>query len=106
MGVVWAFAALGVLSEVFLSGRAVKALQIITYLGMGWACVYDLDGLRLALTQVGFFWLTAGGIAYTAGVIFYILDKMNKLPHAHGIWHIFVLAGSTCHFVSIVGYVR
>jgi hemolysin III len=48
----------------------------------------------------------AGGLAYTGGVIFYVLDKMGKLAHSHGIWHVFVLVGSVCHFVSIIGYVR
>ncbi|MEH6568748.1 MAG: hemolysin III family protein [Halioglobus sp.] len=103
---VWGFAALGVLSEVFLTGRAVKILQVVTYLGMGWACAFDIDGLKTALGESGFFWLSTGGIAYTAGVVFYVLDKMKKLNHAHGIWHVFVLAGSICHFISIIGYVR
>jgi hemolysin III len=52
------------------------------------------------------FWLTAGGIAYTVGVVFYVLDIQEKLRHAHGIWHLFVLTGSICHFISIVAYVR
>lgn len=106
MSIVWSLAALGVLSELLLSGRAVKIGQVIIYLGMGWAIAFDLDSLRAVLPQAGMFWLTAGGIAYTAGVVFYVLDKMNKLPHAHGIWHAFVLAGSSCHFISIIGYVR
>jgi hemolysin III len=105
MSIVWGLAMLGVVSELLLSGRAVKVGQLAIYLGMGWACAFDLDGLRAALPPTGFFWLTAGGIAYTAGIVFYILDKMKKMPHAHGIWHVFVLAGSTCHFVSIIGYV-
>jgi hemolysin III len=105
-GVVWSLAAIGTLSEILLSGRAVKVGQMIIYLGMGWACSYDLAGLRAALSEPGFFWLAAGGLAYSVGVIFYVLDKMNKLDHAHGIWHFFVLAGSLCHFISIIGYVR
>jgi hemolysin III len=104
--IVWALAAAGTLSEIFLSGRAVKAGQIIIYLGMGWACAFDMAGLRAALPESGFHWLAAGGLAYTGGVVFYVLDKMKKLTHAHGIWHIFVLAGSLCHFISIIGYVR
>lgn len=103
---VWGFAVLGTLSEIFLTGRAVKVLQIVTYLGMGWACALDIESLKIALGESGFFWLSAGGIAYTAGVLFYVLDKMKKLNHAHGIWHFFVLAGSACHFISIIGYVR
>ena len=106
MGVVWGLAGLGILSEVFLSGRAVKVGQLAIYLGMGWACSFDMDNLRAALSVTAFDWLLAGGLAYTGGVLFYVLDKMGKLPHSHGIWHLFVLAGSMCHFVSIIGYVR
>jgi len=106
MLVVWLLAGLGALSEIFLSGKAVKTGQVLIYLGMGWACVFDLAGLRNALPERGYFWLTAGGIAYTCGVVFYVLDKMVRLRHAHGIWHFFVLAGSLCHFISIIAYVR
>jgi hemolysin III len=106
MGIVWALALAGILSEIFLFGRAVKIGQMIIYIGMGWACTFDFANLKAALPETGLLWLTAGGLAYTAGVIFYILDKMDKLIHAHGIWHFFVLAGTICHFVSIIGYVR
>ncbi|MFT7288722.1 MAG: hemolysin III [Halieaceae bacterium] len=104
--VVWGLAIGGILSEIFLSGRAVKVGQIIIYLGMGWACAYDLEGLRSALSQTGFQCLTVGGLAYTGGVIFYVLDKMGRLTHAHGIWHIFVLLGSVLHFSAVIGFVR
>jgi len=106
MGIVWALAVAGILSEIFLSGRAVKVGQMIIYLGMGWACSFDFASLKSAMPETGLVWLTAGGLAYTAGVVFYILDKMKKLTHAHGIWHFFVLAGSISHFISIIGYVR
>ena len=59
----------------------------------------DLEALALKV-------LLAGGLAYTGGVVFYVLDKMGVLRHSHGIWHIFVLAGSICHFISIIGYIR
>jgi hemolysin III len=62
--------------------------------------------LRAAISPTAFNWLLAGGLAYTGGVVFYVLDKMRLLNHSHGIWHIFVLAGSMCHFVSIIGYLR
>ena len=65
-----------------------------------------LLGLQAALPEAGLWWLTLGGLAYTAGVVFYVLDLMKRLSHAHGIWHFFVLTGSTCHFVSVIGYVR
>ena len=64
------------------------------------------SNLQTALPLWGIVWLIVGGIAYTTGVIFYTLDGMNKLRHAHGIWHIFVLAGSVSHFISIIAYVR
>ena len=104
--VVWALALVGTVSEVLLSGRAVKVGQLVIYLGMGWACAYDLSSLRAVLSEAGFYWLAVGGMAYTGGVIFYVLDKMKKLDHAHGIWHIFVLAGSISHFIAVIGYVR
>jgi hemolysin III len=104
--IIWALALTGILSEVFLSGRAVKIGQMVIFLGMGWACSFDFASLKAALPGAGLWWLTAGGLAYTGGVVFYVLDLMNRLTHAHGIWHFFVLAGSGCHFVSVIGYVR
>ena len=106
LALVWTLAIIGILSEIFLSGRAVKFCQIVTYLGMGWACSLDFTSLREGLPAASFWWLTAGGIAYTAGVAFYVLDKVNILSHAHGIWHFFVLIGSACHFIAVIGYVR
>jgi hemolysin III len=106
LALVWSLALIGTLSEVFLSGRAVKVCQLLIYLGMGWACTLDLAGLRAALTQSGFAWVAAGGIVYTVGVIFYILDKLKWLTHAHGIWHFFVLLGSVCHFIAVLGLLR
>jgi hemolysin III len=104
--IIWVLALAGILSEVFLSGRVVKIGQMMIFLGMGWACAFDFASLEAALPEAGLWWLTAGGLAYTGGVVFYVLDLMNRLTHAHGIWHFFVLAGSGCHFVSVVGYVR
>lgn len=103
---VWVLALIGILSEIFLSGRAIKVGQIIIYLAMGWICSLDMEGLKAALPEMGYFWLVAGGLAYTVGIIFYIVDKLDRLPHAHGIWHFFVLAGSIAHFIAVIGYVR
>ena len=104
--IIWMLALVGILSEVLLSGRAVKIGQMLIFLGMGWACSFDFSSLQAELPKAGLWWLTAGGLAYTGGVVFYVLDLMNRLTHAHGIWHFFVLAGSACHFVSVIGYVR
>ena len=106
MGVIWALAFTGILSEVYLSGRLVKLGQMIIFVGMGWACAFDFASLEAALPAAGLWWLTAGGLAYTCGIVFYLLDMINRLTHAHGIWHFFVLTGSTCHFISVIGYVR
>ena len=106
LGIVWSLALIGILSEAFLKGKAINIGQLVIYLGMGWACSFDLSSLKEALPSVGFNLLIAGGLAYTIGVVFYLLGETNKLAHAHGIWHFFVLIGSGCHFVSILGYVR
>ena len=106
LSVVWVLAVIGALSELFLSGRTVRFGQLTIYVAMGWTCAYDIDGLRAALPTIGYYWLTAGGIAYTTGVFFYVLDKMGKLAYSHGIWHAFVLTGSICHFIAVIGFVR
>ena len=103
---VWSLATLGTLSEVFLRGRAVKVAQIALFLGMGWSVSLDLDGLRDGLPPAGYLWVLTGGLAYTGGVVFYVLDKLGKLNHAHGIWHLFVLMGSISHFIAVIGFVR
>ena len=102
---IWALATTGVLLDIFIKQR-IELLQIILYLVMGWICTLDYAELRAAIPMAGVVWLTLGGIAYTTGIVFYVLDDMKKLRHAHGIWHVFVLTGSVCHFISIIGYVR
>jgi hemolysin III len=106
LAVIWSLALIGTLSEIFMRGRIVKIVQMVIFLGMGWACLADINSLRAALPETGFHYLVLGGVAYTAGVVFYVLDKMQRLDHAHGIWHVFVLAGSIAHFVTVIGYVR
>ncbi len=105
LAIVWALALVGIVSEIFLFGMAVKVGQMLIFLGMGWIGSMELASLRSAISDVGLYWLIAGGLAYTLGVIFYVLDGAKKLQHAHGIWHFFVLAGTICHFISIIGYV-
>jgi len=102
---VWGLAVLGLLLDLLVPKR-METLQIIIYLVMGWVCTFQFSSLQAAIPLPGIVWLTAGGITYTLGVIFYVLDSMNKLRHAHGIWHMFVLCGSICHFFSIILYVR
>ena len=105
MSIIWILAMVGILLETVPKKRQ-RLLSMCIYLGMGWAITFDYAALKAAMPEVGVDWLLAGGIAYTVGVIFYIVDKTAKIPHAHGAWHFFVLAGTICHFISIAGYVR
>lgn len=105
LGIIWGLAILGIVLE-FIPGKVSRIVQFLIYLAMGWASAFDISSLQANLHNVGYWWLVAGGIAYSSGVVFYILDKAIKLRHAHGIWHLFVMAGSICHFISIIGYVR
>jgi len=105
LALVWSLAVIGLMIDVLVVKR-IEWLQIIIYLAMGWICVFKYSALQLAIPGPGIVWLTIGGIAYTVGIIFYVLDDLTKMKHAHGIWHLFVLAGSISHFTSIALYVR
>lgn len=102
--IVWGLAVLGILLDVFVKAR-IELLQLIIYLSMGWLCTWSFSDLQAVIPSVGIILLVAGGIAYTVGITFYVLDHLKKLKHAHGIWHLFVLLGSSCHFLSIAVYV-
>jgi hemolysin III len=105
LGLVWSLAVFGLLLDV-LTKRRREVLQVLIYLVMGWVGTIEFPNLLDAMSVTGVIWLTVGGVAYTVGIIFYILDHRDKLRHAHGIWHLFVLCGSVSHFVSVIGYVR
>ncbi|MEJ2445200.1 MAG: hemolysin III family protein [Exilibacterium sp.] len=102
---IWVMAAIGLLLDIFIKKR-IEILQLLIYLLMGWICAFNYSDLITILPTAAVVWLTLGGITYSAGIVFYVLDNMNKLRHAHGIWHLFVLSGSLCHFISIITYVR
>ncbi len=102
---IWLMAVIGLLLDIFIPKR-IEWLQVLIYLVMGWICTLNFSELQAAIPTAGVVWLTMGGIAYTVGIVFYVLDNLKKLRHAHGIWHLFVLSGSICHFISIVAYVR
>jgi hemolysin III len=101
-GVVWGLAALGSLQEL-RSDRGARILSVVIYVVMGWVALVAVVPLLQALGTAGFAWLAAGGLFYTVGIIFYVLDA--RLRHAHGIWHLFVIAGSAAHYVAILRYV-
>lgn len=102
LGAVWALAVLGIVQEVCIA-RGARVLSLVIYVVMGWLALVAVVPLWQALTPAGFAWLAAGGAFYTVGIVFYATD--HKLRHGHGIWHLFVLAGSACHFVTMAAYV-
>lgn len=101
-GVVWGLALLGIIVD-SLPNRGRRILPVVIYLLMGWLVLVSLKPLLATLPLAGFWWLLAGGLCYTGGVLFYALDR--RIPHGHGIWHLFVLAGSLCHYLTIFFYV-
>lgn len=98
---IWGIAIIGiVLDALHLGGKPI--IPMIIYIVMGWMIMFALDPLLTSFPSEGFHWLLAGGLLYTLGVVFFVLD--HWYPWAHGIWHIFVLAGSVCHYFSILLY--
>ena len=101
-GVVWGLAVLGSLQELRPQGGA-RILSLSIYVLMGWLALIALVPLLHAMGLAGFAWVIAGGLFYTIGIAFYVLD--TRLKHAHGIWHLFVIAGSAAHYIAILRYV-
>ena len=102
LGVVWGLAVFGSLQELRPQSGA-RILSLLIYVLMGWLALVALVPLVQALGLTGFAWVAAGGLFYTIGIVFYMLD--TRLSHAHGIWHLFVIAGSAAHYVAILHYV-
>ena len=99
--VIWTLAVAGILLQ--LTGRlAHPFLSTGLYLAMGWTVLAVAKPLMTLLPTPGLLWLLAGGLCYTGGVVFFLLD--SKLKFAHSVWHLFVLAGSACHFVAVGWY--
>ena len=101
-GVVWGLALVGIVQEIWFA-RGARVLSLVIYLLMGWVALVAVVPLVRALSWSGFAWLAAGGAVYTAGIVFYLYD--DRFKHFHGIWHLFVLAGSAVHYVAILLYV-
>ena len=101
-GIVWGLAVLGGLQDLRPRNDA-RVLSVVIYLLMGWVAVVALVPLLQVLGVAGFAWLAVGGLFYTVGIVFYALD--TRLTHAHGVWHLFVLAGSAAHYIAILKFV-
>lgn len=101
-GIVWGLAIIGMLQEIKPRSEA-RVLSLVIYAVMGWIVLIAVGPLLRNLGGEGFAWLLAGGIVYTAGIVFFVYD--TRYRHWHGIWHLFVVGGSSLHFVAIGGYV-
>lgn len=101
-GIIWALAGLGTVLEFTLSQRN-RIPSFVLYFAMGLISLLVLKFLITALSWNGFLLLMLGGLCYLSGFFFYIFDK--KMPHFHGIWHLFVLGGSFCQYLCIFFYV-
>jgi hemolysin III len=99
--VAWTLAAAGVLLKATIGFRYEK-LSTAIYVGMGWMAVIAIKPMLEHVPKMGLVWLVAGGLCYTGGVVFFATDR--RLWYGHAIWHVFVAAGSLCHFFAVLGY--
>lgn len=97
LAIMWGMVLLGTIFKIFFTNQF-KGLSLLLYLGMGWMILFILEPLQKNVPQAYINWIIAGGAFYTIGVIFYVLSRK---PYFHAIWHLFVLAGTICHFVFV-----
>lgn len=98
---VWTMAAIGVVFKTSKLGFRYPRVSIVVYMAMGWLALVAVKPFIAAMPVNGIIWLVAGGLCYTSGVTFYVWDK---LKYGHAVWHLFVLAGSICHFIAVLLY--
>lgn len=97
---IWALALYGTFLKGFSKHRYSPKTTLL-YVAMGWLCVLFAGPMVASIPTAGLVWLAVGGLLYTGGIAFYLWERW---PYAHGIWHLFVLGGSICHFVAVFGY--
>jgi len=101
-GLIWGLALVGVVQELLL-GHRTRRPSLVLYVLMGWLVVIAIQPLMRAMPAAGLAWLVAGGVVYSLGIYFYVHGE--RVRHFHGVWHLFVLGGSVCHFICILLYV-
>ena len=101
LAIVWSLALAGVTMKAVFGARW-PIISTALYIAMGWVVIIAVKPLVAHVPPAGIAWLVAGGLAYTGGVAFY---AWTKLRYSHAIWHLFVLAGSVCHYIAVVLYV-
>lgn len=100
-GIVWGLAAVGVALKTWIKGSH-PILSTSLYLLMGWVIVIAADPLLARVPTAGLLWLLAGGLSYTIGVAFFAAD--SRLRYGHLVWHLFVIAGTACHYFAVLFY--
>jgi len=98
LGIVWTLALFGVVMKATRGTLRHRKLAMTLYLGTGWLAVIFIRPLALAIPLSALLWLIAGGIAYTVGTLFFANERRR---YAHFVWHLFVLAGTSCHFAAV-----
>lgn len=101
LGVVWSLAMAGIITKVKL-GFTFPRLSTGLYVAMGWMGVIAIQPMLTRVPHAGLLWLLAGGLCYTGGVLFYVKDAQIRFGHA--LWHVCVVAGTTCHFIAVLQY--
>ena len=101
-GAIWALAVVGIVQECWFA-RGARFTSLAIYVLMGWLAVVALAPLFAALGWKGMAWVVGGGLVYTLGIAFYLYDE--RIPHFHGIWHLFVMGGSAAHFIAVMGFI-
>ena len=99
-GLVWSMAVAGIVLKA-LGGIRYNTLSTLVYIAMGWLVVIAADTVWTLVPKWGIFWLFAGGVAYTAGAVFFLAERIRFF---HFVWHLFVIAGSACHFIAVLWY--
>jgi hemolysin III len=99
-GLVWGLAIAGTVLKA-LGGVRYTTLSTWTYLAMGWLVVIAAKTVWTLVPGWGLFWLVAGGVAYTAGAVFFMAERIR---YFHFVWHLFVVAGTACHFIAVLRY--
>lgn len=102
LALLWGMVALGVVYKLFFFGK-LELLSVVYYLAMGWMAVFTLPAILHQISDATLFWIVAGGLSYTLGVVFFLWERLR---YHHAIWHLFVLGGSVAHFFAVWEVVR
>ena len=100
-GLVWGLAVVGIVVK-SIGGARYGTFSTSVYLAMGWLALIAIKPLWLSVPGWGIFWLVSGGLCYTIGIVFFLVDE--RIRFTHFVWHLFVLAGTACHFIAVLKY--